>query len=70
MNEPVVSIGCQKCGAEMSVARTKNSEPPEPEKCFYCEKLFCLDCIDWEYMVDKKTNYSVCIECGLERKNN
>lgn len=68
MSETITLIGCQICGAQMSVKRINHSFPPEGERCAYCEKLVCFDCIDWEYMMEQRMTENVCMQCGEKRK--
>jgi len=65
-DEIIEIIHCQLCSKPTSFERERNSDPPEGEHCSRCGKWICIDCVDWEFMADKKSERIYCLNCGRE----
>jgi hypothetical protein len=53
----------------MSVEQVNRNSPPKGEKCFYCDRMVCISCVDWEYMMEKKLAEAVCKNCAERRRD-
>lgn len=65
---PITVIGCAICGKEISLNRPNASFPPDAERCSRCDRLVCMDCLDWEYMMETRTSDTICKDCALNFK--
>jgi|WetSurSiteA1Bulk_404760.scaffolds.fasta_scaffold00299_14 hypothetical protein len=66
--ETITLLSCQICGSHMSVEQVNRNFPPKGEKCFYCDRIVCISCVDWEYMMEKRLAEAVCKNCAERRK--